>query len=500
LNLIPRLLSIAGPLWVYASLIVLVSGLWTERRRLDWLALVPSIVGITLSVLFVAPVHRLFFDEDIYINIAGNLSHAPVNQVTLLGGPYDVQVSSYYKEPPGWPVLLSLVFLITGPREWVAFWVARILFGLTIAAVFHFAREFLKSRNQALIAAILFGATPICFWSSASAGTDLPAALFSALGMWGVLAGNGALAASGLAMAAQTRMELLILLPLLWLPGRIPRKWKLAGAALVVCELAHLAWVMAIAPVLVRAERIQAAFSPSYILGNLAVNIRYLFNPYTFFALITVLALAAVFYEGPRRTGPLILPAFALFCVYIAFYAGSFDVNPRYSIQILAPLTVLAASFLKGRRTILLLLMILPYTRSYELPGYVQALAADHRISAEFASQINSQDLVLSAQPEVFLNQGVRAMNSVFASEHREQLEAEIGRRKVWYHAGIRTNAADTQDFVADRWVKSAFELHLVRSQEISGMRIAFYEVLLKHVNREARLRRPFESERDRGE
>ncbi len=35
--------------------------------------------------------------------------------------------------------------------------------------------------------------------------------------------------------------------------------------------------------------------------------------------------------------------------------------------------------------------------------------------------------------------------------------------------------------------MKSTFELHLIDSREIGGMRIAFYEVLPKLVNREAR-------------
>lgn len=213
--MIPRLLSVAGPLWVYASLVVLVFGLWKERRKFDWLALIPALAGLAASVIFLPPIHRLFFDEDIYINIASNLAHAPVNQVTLMGGPGDVQASSYYKEPPGWPVLLSLAFLITGPGEAVAFWVARVLFAIAIALVYQLAREILETRIQALAAAILFGATPICFWFSVSAGTDIAGALLAVSGLWGLLAGNGALAAAGLALAAQTRMELLVLVPLI---------------------------------------------------------------------------------------------------------------------------------------------------------------------------------------------------------------------------------------------------------------------------------------------
>src|SRR5947209_20560642 len=112
--MIPRILSIASPLWVFVSLAVLAKGLWQERRKFDWLALVPAIAGLAASAFFLPPTHRLFFDEDIYIGIANNLAHAPVNQITVWGGPDDVQVSSYYKEPAGWPTLLSLVFLITG--------------------------------------------------------------------------------------------------------------------------------------------------------------------------------------------------------------------------------------------------------------------------------------------------------------------------------------------------------------------------------------------------
>jgi len=501
--MLPRLLSITGPLAVYVSLAVLIYGLWRERQKLDWLALVPAIMGLAASFVLLEPIHRLFFDEDIYINVAGNLSHAPVNQVTVLGAPDEIQVSSYYKEPPGWPVLLSLVFLVTGVHEAVAFWAARILYAIAIAAVFHLARQTLKNRTQSLIAAVLFGATPVCFWFSPSAGTDIAASAMSTIGMWGLLAANGPLAAAGIALAAQTRMELLILVPLVWLAKKIPRYWKLMTVSLVAVEIVHVGWVLSVAPVLERAERVQAAFSASYIPQNLRTNAIHLLNPFTFFAIVTILALIACFRAWRTRCRELSLlaaQAAGLFGVYLTFYAGSFEMNTRYSIQMLAPMTVLAASLLTPKRAILLLSVVLPYTRAYEFPGFVQALAADHRLSAEFASQISQADLVVSAQSEMFLNHGRRAMNVIYASAHKEQLEAEIGRRKVWYHAGARTGASDTEDALADGWVKSNFELHLVRSQEIRGMRIAFYEMLLKNVNRNAGLIGPFESETDRGE
>ena len=111
---------------------------------------------------------------------------------------------------------------------------------------------------------------------------------------------------------------------------------------------------------------------------------------------------------------------------------------------------------------------------------------------------MKADDLIVSAEPEVFLNQNRRAMNAVFASERRETLEEEIRHRKVWYHSGVRTNVENSQEWLADRWVKSNFELHLIESQEVSGMRTAFYELLTKRVDREARLGRTFKRKGDR--
>src|ERR1051325_9909408 len=121
----------------------------------------PALAGFLGSALLLAPIHRLFFDEDVYINVASNLTRAPVNQVAVMGGPRDIQVSTYPKEPAGWPVLLSLAFLVGGTSESVAFCFARLVFARAIAAVYHLARALLPEQKKAVVATILFGATPI---------------------------------------------------------------------------------------------------------------------------------------------------------------------------------------------------------------------------------------------------------------------------------------------------------------------------------------------------
>src|SRR5215470_8858656 len=96
-----RILSLLGPLWVYATTAVLVYGIARERNRFEWTALALGAGALLASALFLSSGHRLFFDEDIYINIASNLTRAPVNQVTVMGSPDEIQVSTYYKEPAG---------------------------------------------------------------------------------------------------------------------------------------------------------------------------------------------------------------------------------------------------------------------------------------------------------------------------------------------------------------------------------------------------------------
>ncbi len=486
-----RILSLAGPLWVYATIAVLAYGIVRERNRFDWAALVLGAAALLATALFLSSTHRLFFDEDIYINVASNLTRAPVNQVTLMGDPNQVQVSTYNKEPAGWPVLLSFAFLIAGRSESVAFWFARLLFALAVAALYQLARELLPTRRQAVLAALLFGVTPVCVWYSVSTGTDIPSALMAILGMWGLATGNGPLAAAGLALAAQTRLELLVLIALVWLSPKISPKWKIGAAALVLFEIVHVMWLMSVVPVLARAAELSSAFGFRYVGRNLLDNLKYFFDPFAF--PVAVSGFVAVFlWKKVRRpraeVNALILWILSLFAVYLCFFAGSFQMNPRYSIQIVAPMTILAASLAKRPVWIgvLLLSAIVAATQRHETTPYFKALEADHRLSIQFASRLDPDGVIVSGAQEVFINYGRSALSAPFISTGKIGLEDEIRKHpKVWYHAGVRANIPNSEEWRADQWLKSNFELRLIDSHEVNGYTIAFYEILLKGFAKE---------------
>ena len=465
-----RLLALLGPFGVYAALGLILWGLWQERQKLDWRALVPAVAGLVASLLLVPSAHRLFFDEDIYIGIAQNLSRAPVYQTTVYGAPGDVVASSYYKEPPGWPALASLAMIAAGRRESVVFWLSRLLFAAAIASVYHLASRVVQSRWQALFAAIFFGSAPVALWSSASAGTDAPAALLSTIGLWGLVTGNGALAAGGLGMASLTRMELVVLTPLIWLNSGIEKQWKLTSAGIAAIAFSHIAWVLSVTSQLSQAERTEAPFSLSHAGENLLGNVQFLVNPYSFAAIATALAVVAGIQARKRKLQvPLVLPIIALFTVYCLFYAGSFHVNPRYSIQLLAPLAVLGASVLRPRYAIVLVMLLLPYLAPAPVSNGIDMFAEDHAAVVEFSALRKPDDLIVSAEHDVFLNQGARVMNTRFASEHPDVLRSELGHRRVLYYPGIRVGADESEDTQADRWIRESFVLTPIMFKEIRG-------------------------------
>jgi hypothetical protein len=307
-------------------------------------------------------------------------------------------------------------------------------------------------------------------------------------------------------------------------------KWKMAAGGLALFEIVHVAWVMSVASTLERAEGVQTAFGFGHVVANLSDNIRYLFNPFDFPVMITVLAILSLWertaatrsasptgrslerggrvrVSGLRqflRPSPGALKArrllpkgeallfwiAGLFAVYLVFYAGSFYTNTRYSIQIVAPLTVLAASF-ASRPVLMVALLVsalIPATRAYGSTPYVKALQADHQLSVRFAPHTEPDDLIISGVQEIFIDNGRPAINASFASTLGDRLNEEIRkRRNVWYHSGVRANVPNSDEWRADRWVKSNFELHLIESHDINGFRISFYEVSTKRIDREAR-------------
>ncbi|MBN2437316.1 MAG: glycosyltransferase family 39 protein [Deltaproteobacteria bacterium] len=346
-----------------------------------WLFVI--LAGGILLVSQVAPqVHRVYFDEDIYANMAQNIAFTGQTGMANYGsfeyGEYFVHWLGYNKDPSGWPFLISFAFQLFGTDETLAFYLNNLLFAGGILIVFFIARLLAAGTFAGLIAALVFAAIPHNLIWSNTAAVETSAAFFAGLAVLCTLvylrtraARHLFLLAAVLPFACYMRPESSLIA--LWTfaavsvnlfsvpsdphhPLRHPfatRPFWAAGLfafAFIIPMIWHF-FVMSGqswgAP--------GAKFSASFFPNNLAVNGFYFLNNKAFPILFTLLALAglAAWKGQPARAGGkidpqgvfLILLWFLLFWgIFLFFYAGSYKygADVRFALVCFMPLSVLA--------------------------------------------------------------------------------------------------------------------------------------------------------------
>ena len=312
-------------------------------------------------VLFVAPrTNRIFYDEHIYQGIGQNLADVRLAQVCndgqISGGRLRCASGEYNKQPYAYPHLLSLVYRITGAREWVAFAVNAIVMALTVCAVYLLVLSLFGDRAAAGFAALLIALIPEQLMWSATAAVEPSASLACAvavLGAAGYARRGGWLGAAALvvssAYAVQFRPESMVILPIAgavaWPRLRsdftVPRGWWLAVAALglMAVPLAHL-FAVREAGWGTDAPR----FSLAYVADNLRVNGPFYLFDERFPVAVTLLAAAGLWTHRAVRACWLTAAYLLMFFgVYLVFYAGSYDygADVRYSLMTYPPVAVL---------------------------------------------------------------------------------------------------------------------------------------------------------------
>lgn len=170
-------------------------------------------------------VHSIHYDEHVYLHEARMIletgttalcASGTFNDGRLVCDSTEIQFSGHHK---GYPMLLALLFLFTGPLENVAFYFGLLLALSTIVAVFYIGKE-LGGDTAGVIAAGLLTFLPAHIHWSISTGSDTPALFFlSAAVLLALIAvrtrdlATFFLALLVLSFAAFIRNEMLIALP-----------------------------------------------------------------------------------------------------------------------------------------------------------------------------------------------------------------------------------------------------------------------------------------------
>ncbi|MDP2839702.1 MAG: glycosyltransferase family 39 protein, partial [Syntrophales bacterium] len=159
-----------------------VSRLGLNNRPGLWLLLV-FIVGLVLASQVAPQIHRIYYDEDIYANMAQNIAFTGQSGMANYGsfeyGEYFVNWLGYNKDPSGWPFLISLAFQLFGTDETLAFYLNNLLFAGGILIVFFIVRLLAGGMFAGLIAALVFAIIPHNLVWSNTAAAETSAAFFA---------------------------------------------------------------------------------------------------------------------------------------------------------------------------------------------------------------------------------------------------------------------------------------------------------------------------------
>ena len=286
------------------------------QRHFRLLILAALLISAAVAVTSVAPrVHRIYYDEDIYGNVAQSMAlkgqAAMCNYGVFEYDEYHPHWQIYNKEPSGWPFLVSMAFQIGGVDEEHGFRMNNLLYLGGILVCFWIVHVVTGRFFPAIIGALVWGTIPQnLVWSNTMAA-EPAAAFFGGLAVLCLLVylktgrlRHLALLCLVVPLASQMRPEsgligLWAFLALLVATPRRLTRWEvwLLGLPALVFLLPQFLHIYAVSGESWGAEG--AKFSLEFFFKNIAVNGPYYLNNQLFPAVFTFLALIGL--VGPLQ-------------------------------------------------------------------------------------------------------------------------------------------------------------------------------------------------------
>jgi hypothetical protein len=488
---------------------------------------------------FAAPrVHRIYYDEDIYASMGQAI--AETGRTGLVGfgvfeyGEFSADWLTYYKEPSGWPFLLSVVFQIFGTGEVQAFLLNNLILASGVAVVFFIVHTIAGRFFPAFLAALVLALIPHnLIWSNTMAA-EPSAALFAGIAVLclAVYIRTGYprhlfMTAVVFPLACQMRAESGLMLPwaalaLLLIPlADSERFWKrrdfwTIGLLGLILLLPHFLHFLAVGGQSWGAQG--AKFSTEYFMNNLLVNGPYYFNNAGFPVLFSILALIGLFFFGTALRWRLLMAAwfFLTWGVFLFFYAGSYKygADVRFALVTFMPLAALAGMgadrvrawiesithlgtsesqesslHMPGRHygvllSILLIISWLPFLPLVRTVGQ-EAWGAryDRRYALEFIKKIPERSIVLTHVPTLFLVQGKSAIQ-VDAGIHNPDLIRDLLQRfngHVYFHYNFWCNIDSDPNPKLCAEIRKLYNLEEIASGREQKYEYGLYKISLKN-------------------
>jgi hypothetical protein len=519
-------LRFVSPRAVEIALLLLIAGAglsFSEIRdslpsRSLWYLL--AVGALALAAVRVIPpqTHRIYYDEDIYENVAQNIlwmGRAQMcNEGTIEADTFRCDASEYNKEPNAFPFLVSLAFRLTGVRESAAHALNHVVFALGAVALFWLSAMLFERASVGIGAALVYTLTPQNLLWGATVAAEPGAASFAAVGVGAFVLfcrrpswRTGLFGASALAFACQFRPESGLVLAVagaivLFLARDLFKRQALWATALLtlvllVPQLAHI-WA-------VRHERWGSSdsgkFSFEYAKANLGPNVQYYAGGKDFPRLFTALALLGLLRPGRRRESLSILVWFVLlFAIFVPFYAGSYryGADVRFSLMSATPLAALAGAGLgwlfdltrrlrpdsRPLAAAPYLLVVyaasgyLPFTRAIGRESF--ASRADHAAALRMVAEVPEDGMVLTHNPGMIHVMGRSAAQTSIASQQPARVDELFHRFPggVYFHYNFWCNVSDPVQNEFCRQVLANFKTRVVLEESSGFDRFVLYRLL----------------------
>jgi len=483
-----------------------------------WHPLAVGLLALAAVKAIPPQTHRIYYDEDIYENVAQNIlwmGRAQMcNEGTLEADTFRCDASEYNKEPNAFPFLVSLAFRLTGVRESASHALNHVVFALGAVALYWLSAMLFERASVGFGAALVYTLTPQNLLWGATVAAEPGAASFAAVGVGAFVLfcrrpswRTGLFGASALAFACQFRPESGLVLAaagaiVLFLARDLLRRQALWATALLtlvllVPQLAHM-WA-------VRHERWGSSqsgkFSLEYAKANLGPNVRYYARGEDFPGLFTALALLGLIRPGRRRESLSILVWFLLlFAIFVPFYAGSYryGADVRFSLMSATPLAALAGAglgwlFELSRRhrpdsrllaaapyllVVYAASVYLPFTRAIGRESW--ASRADHAAALRMVAEVPEDGLVLTHNPGMIHVMGRSAAQTSIASQQPARVDEFFHRFPggVYFHYNFWCNVDDPTQNEFCRQVLALFKTRVVLEESSGFYRFVLYRLL----------------------
>ncbi len=423
--------------------------LFAERlgkiRKKTWLALMVIILAGFLLRATTPQIHRIYFDEDIFENIAQNILNSGRAILCNTGTPTSCDEYILNKQPNSYSFMLAITYAIFGVGEAPAFWLNIAIGSITVLFVFILSYVIFRNERASVYSSLIFALTPLhIIWSATAASEPLMVISviltiitfifylenrkFSILLLFGAL----------FAFTMQTRHETLLLtmpLAILFiLKGKPIQSIEKCGKHYLI---AVMFVIVLLIPHFLHLEYANKdswgssgeKLSAQYLEHNFSTNSSFFYENTRYPLFFTAVAFLGIIYSlrfDIKYSVFLLAWLTTFFTVYLFFYAGSYNsgVDAKYSLAVAAQLSIFAGmGFFFADKSIgkllpfaPLLIIISIIAAFYFFVPYVTEVWEEsfearqyHDFALRTAERINSSCYILTHVPSMYIVNGKKS-------------------------------------------------------------------------------------------